>query len=410
MSESNWVEKYRPTDWSDVQGNNKAVKAIRSWIEDWETGDPPQLLIGPPGTGKTSTAYVAAETTGLSFNTLDASTARKSDDVRRLSGEMRAGEQLVLLDEVDSWHHAVDLGPLNDELRDPKNPVIMTANSEYDVPAAIKTPSTVHKYKLSTASREAKLKEIAKAEAVPLDEKDLERLVDRPDLRSAINDLQLHAEMGIPVAEDEREWESSEFEAMDALIQEGDSSRVDVKPPWLVMWLDQNLRKDYDGLELAAAQDALSRADVYLGEAGGGDYHGWRYAAILARLTAKLRLSEPYRGFIKWDFPQWVKSKVPKPTEDTPEAKLFRELKGHGEVGFRMAGGYAYFRSSLLPLLQRLPEVEKWNLIVEEGLSQTAAEAIGVGSGKYETLTVRQEAEAGEELVPATGNALEGDW
>ena len=329
----------------------------------------------------------------------------------------------MLIDEVDSWHHAVNLNPLHEELSDPHNPILLTANEEYDVPEAIKGPSKVHNFKLSTASRRAKLKEIAKKEAVPLDEKDLERLVNRPDLRSAINDLQLHALMNVPVGEDQRDWDSSEFEAMDQIIQHGSTKDVDVRPPWLVMWLDQNLRKEYRGLEAAAAYDALSRADVYLGGSGAGDYRGWRYAGILAELTADLRLSEPYMGFIKWDFPQWVKSKVPDAAGTDAEAALYRELKGLGvesvngkrrttveEPGFHLSGSYAYFLGSVLPLLRRLPPSERKQLVVDQSLTEEAASALDVTSAQYDDATVHTSPESGEELSRPTGNALEGDW
>lgn len=409
MTES-WVEKHRPTDWDEIQGNTTALDEIREWIEDFEPGDPPQLLVGEPGTGKTSAAYVAAEQTGMDFNQINASSARKTEDVRRFASEMRAGDQLVLVDEVDSWHHAVDLNPLNSELRDPQNPVILTANVEYDVPTAIKSPSETHEFKLNTSSRRAKLKEIATKENVPLDEKDLERLVERPDLRSAINDLQLHAEMGLPVEADQREWESSEFEAMDEIIQKGSTENVDVRPPWLVMWLDQNLRKEYEGFEAAAAYDALSRADVYLGGAGAGDYRGWRYAGILAELTADLRLSPAYQGWIRWEFPSWVQSTVPDVEDDDPEAELYRALKGYGEVGFDLSGSYVEFRESVLPILRRLPLEEREQLIVNHTLSEQAAEALDVSSSQYESATVNTEAAEGDGLDPMTGDAMSGDW
>lgn len=409
MTESNviqednldWATKYRPQNFSDIQGNTKAVKAIKNWVEGFEPGDSPQLLVGEPGTGKTSTAYVAAEQTGLDFNEIDASTARTTDDVERFSGEMRAGEQLVLVDEVDSWHHAVDLEPLRRELQDPQNPVILTANIEYDVPQAIKGPAETHEFKLNVDSRRARIKEIAKREGVPLDEKDLERLVDRPDLRSAINDLQLHAEMGVPVDEDRRQWDGSDFEAMDQIIQQGDTSDVDMRPPWLVMWLDQNVRKEYQGFEAAAAYDALSRADTYLGNVEGGDYHGWRFAGLIAELIPELSLGERYQGWIRWEFPSWVQSTVPKHEDDDAEAKLYRELD--------VSGGYIEFRETVLPILRRLPERERVQLLVNRGVGVEAASALDVSEAAYDDATVYSEAVPGEELDPKN-SALEGEW
>lgn len=402
MTQKSWVEKHRPETFDDIQGNNKALEEIEDWIDGWERGDDPVLLVGDPGTGKTTTAYVAADSAGLDLNQINASSARKSDDVKRMVQQMRSGDQLILLDECDSYHHAVDLSPLSAELSDPSNPVILTANSEYDVPESIKGPSETYEFKLSIDSRRAKIEDIAQAENIPLDPEDLQKLAERPDLRSAINDLQLHARSGVPIGDDEREWDGSEFSAMDAILQYENASDVDVRPPWLVMWLDQNARKQLSGLEAAAAYDALSRADTYVGSSGGGDYRGWRYAGLLAESVADLHLTEPYTGWMRWEFPSWVQSSMPDPDDESPEAALYRDL--------RVTGSYATFRGCVLPVLDRLPETEKWELVIHEGISQTAAEAIGVGEGKYETLTVREAAEAGEELDAPAGDAMEGDW
>lgn len=408
MSES-WVERHRPADFGDVQGNTTALEAIEEWIDGFEPGDPPQLLVGDAGTGKTSTAYIVATHAGLDLNAIDASTARTSDDVARVASQMRAGDQVVLLDECDSWHHAVDLSPLRNVLANPPNPVVMTANSEYDVPAALKSPADVHEFKLSAASRRAKLKDIAKAEGVALDEDDLETLVERPDLRSAINDLQTHARMGVPVAEDQREWDGSDFGAMDAILQDEDASDVDLSPDWLPMWLDQNARKDCDGLELAAVYDALSRADVHLGHAEPGDYRPWRYAGLLAEAVADLRLNDPYQGWVRWDFPSWVQSSPPRADdEDDDVAQLYRELKRYGEPGFTMSGGYVEFRERTLPVLRRLSDAERLALVVDHNLSQSAAAALDVSSSAYD------DAMGGTDTVTYDptdgGSALEEDW
>lgn len=410
MTRTSWTEKHRPAEWTEIQGNGKALEAIQRWIEDWELGDPPQLFVGPPGTGKTSTAYVAATASDRPLNEIDASTARTKADIARVCSEMEAGEQLVLLDECDSWPTQANVGPLAEALKSPGNPIVMTANAEHDVPDSLKSTAEVREFSLSEPSRKAKLKEVAAAEGVPLDETDLDRLAARPDLRSAINDLQIHASMGVPVAEDQRSWESSEFAAMDRIIQHGDTRDVDIRPPWLIMWLDQNVRKEFKGLELATAYDALARADVHLGHAGQGDYRGWRYAGVLAEQVAELRLSEAYTGWIRWDFPEWVRSSMPRAEEDTPEAALFRELKAYGEPWYQMSGSYVDFREWVLPILRRLPRSERIELIKEASLGEEAASALDVTSRQHAEATVQTSPAPGPELGPATGDAMEGDW
>ena len=402
MTSDSWVETHRPTEYGQIQGNNSALDDIRAWIEDWEPGDAPLLLVGPPGVGKTTTAYVISEQEGYNLNQVNASSARKTDDIQQLALEARAGEQLVLIDECDSMSAQVNLDPLAEELKNPANPIILTANDEYDVPYALKGPATKYEYKLSKASRRSKLKDVADAEGLDLDEDDLEALADRPDLRSAIHDLQIHAEAGIPVEEDDREWESSEFEAMDRMLQEGDTDSGDIRPPWLVMWLDENVRQEFEGVEAAVAYDALARADVHLGHTYPGNFRGWRFAGDLADSVATLRLQEPDPGWVRWNFPSWVQSSMPSYDDDTGEAELYRALEP--------SGGYAHFRASVLPILQRLPQENRLRLALDHALGSEAIEALGIDPGKFEEWSVEKEPEGGEELTRDHGDALEGDW
>lgn len=406
-SETNWIEKHRPQSFGEIQGNTSAIEEIEEWATEWEEGGAPRLLVGEPGTGKTSTAYVTADECDLDLNEVDASTARKTADVRRLAGEIRAGDQLVLLDEVDSWHHAVDLRPLANELKDPSNPVMMTANEEHEVPYALKEPAEVHEFKLSKASRRAKIREISKREGIDLDDRALKKLVERPDLRSAINDLQIHAKMKVPIGDDKRDWDTSEFELMDRMIIEGKTDSGDVDPPSLIHWLDQNLPKEFRGVELAFALDTLARADCHLPRKEGDDYYGWKYAAVVAECVPTLRRTDPYRGWIRWEFPGWWKSSTQSPdAEEDGEARLYRELSAFGEPETGITGGYPYFRNVLLPLLHTQSESERLQFAVDHSLTEEAAAALDVDTDGYEA----ESPEGGEGLPVSTEDATEADW
>ena len=52
-----WTDKYRPKRFEDVAGNAKQKKIIQTWVEKWKNNEPqpPLLLIGSAGTGKTTT-------------------------------------------------------------------------------------------------------------------------------------------------------------------------------------------------------------------------------------------------------------------------------------------------------------------------------------------------------------------
>ena len=59
-----WTEKYRPQSLDDVIGNERAITALRNWAEKWKGIKTPKtraiILIGKPGTGKTSSALALA--------------------------------------------------------------------------------------------------------------------------------------------------------------------------------------------------------------------------------------------------------------------------------------------------------------------------------------------------------------
>lgn len=393
-----WVEKHRPDSWTSIQGNNKAIRRIKRWAENWAPGDSPVLLTGPPGVGKTTIAYVAAQEMDLALNQINTSSARRTEDVAEIAEEARTPGQLLLLDEVDSWPANVDLDPLRAVLRDPPVPVICTANRDWEVPYAIESPAEQYEISLQKRSRKARLRDIVEAEGLDLDEEALDRLADRPGLRSAIQDLQVAAQMDRPVGEGGRSDQAGVFDALDSVIQQGRWEDTEKTPPDLLRWFDRNLPKEYRGLELIAAYEALSRADKHLARSGGTDYRGWRWAGRLQECLPRLRLSEPYTGFISWDTPEWVETE-PTPGDD-PEAALHEELP--------VSASYAAFCRQELGLLRGLPTEEKVALARDEALSAAAVEALGLDPDRLEEALEPEAPESGEDLGPETQSALEG--
>lgn len=408
MSES-WVDKHRPTAWSHIQGNTKAVKSIRSWVDNWSPGDTPQLLVGPPGTGKTSTAEVVADKLNLQIDAINASDARTGDDLQEMADSIRTVNEertLILLDEVDSWHHAVKRGSgakaLYDALSNPANPVILTANDDYQVPNAVTSRCETHKFKLSKRSRKAKLKKIRDKEDVDLSDDELDRLAERPDLRSAINDLQIAAGSDLPPRTDDREWSMSEWDMVDNILlgpEHGEKDTGDITPPDALMWLDENISKEYRGLELAMAYEALSRADVWLGKAQHTrEYRYWAYAGEMIETVNLMRQTEPYKpesGIWDKSFPEWFRHSVPKADGSDEVASLYQDLKGEGER-FTFSGDFHRFRETQLPLLRSLDIEDRYQLAFAHDLSDASLKALDIKKSDYESWVVQSDPETGE--------------
>ena len=81
MSEQNWTEKYRPKNFSDVEGQEQAVFFLKEFLKKFgRAGENRAVMIhGPPGTGKTSLAFAAADENKAELFELNASDLRNRE-------------------------------------------------------------------------------------------------------------------------------------------------------------------------------------------------------------------------------------------------------------------------------------------------------------------------------------------
>ncbi len=88
-----WSEKHRPQIISDMVGNEESRTAIMEWFVKWKKGTKPLLLVGPPGIGKTTMAYLVAKQFGYDMIGLNASDVRSksriNDALEQLAGDVQ---------------------------------------------------------------------------------------------------------------------------------------------------------------------------------------------------------------------------------------------------------------------------------------------------------------------------------
>ncbi len=107
-----WVDKYRPSEFSEVKGQEEIIKRLDAFVK--EKNVPHLLFGGPPGVGKSTCALIVAKTLfGESwrenFLELNASDSRKIDDVRttiksyvKTKSFLSDVPKIIFLDEADA--------------------------------------------------------------------------------------------------------------------------------------------------------------------------------------------------------------------------------------------------------------------------------------------------------------------
>ncbi len=133
-----WSEKHRPQLISDMVGNEKTRSDIVEWFTKWKKGTKPLLMVGPPGIGKTTIAFLASKQFGYDMIGLNASDVRSKSRINEILSPVLGnvsvlGTPMIFIDEVDGIHGRADFGgaeALIKILKEPTVPIILAANSD----------------------------------------------------------------------------------------------------------------------------------------------------------------------------------------------------------------------------------------------------------------------------------------
>ncbi|MBI5553331.1 MAG: replication factor C large subunit [Candidatus Diapherotrites archaeon] len=327
-----WTEKYFPVSWEGFVGNSEIVEKVRSWAQEWANGkpQPPLMLWGATGAGKTALAYLAAKLMDWDVLELNASDLRSADEIERLAGHAGVNAtlwgrmRLILLDEADELQGTDrgGMGAILSVLSSSKFPLLLTANDIYAdkklAPLREKCLCLEFK-KINYLSLAVRLREILAQEKIPFDEEAVKLLARNSsgDFRGALLDLQSLASAGnISLAAVEsvgsRERQQNVFNVMKEVfhgktLQQVREARLSssLDSDMLSAWVEENIPRQIVGeSERAEAFAWLSRSDMFRGRIFRRQEYGFlRYSEELGTSAIALSNRHPVKGFVPFQFP-----------------------------------------------------------------------------------------------------------
>lgn len=277
------AEKYRIRKYVDIIRQDAAIEEIKKFLKEFPKKKA-LILYGPAGTGKTSLALAAAKENDLEVLELNSSDLRnrtKLEAVLKPAAEQTSlfkKGKILLIDEVDGVT-GTDIGGIPELIRlleITKFPMIMTCNDVWQskLSQLRQKCKVVEMKSLQSSTILEILKRVAEKEKIKKDPEFFKKISikSQGDIRAALNDLQSYAHaIDITVdVEEKRDVEDNIFNILHKIFKERqpfldifDSTKLSLDET--LLWLEENIPKEYKNEALAKAYYALGNADIFRG-------------------------------------------------------------------------------------------------------------------------------------------------
>jgi replication factor C large subunit len=311
---------------SDFSGNTSAVTQAKEWASAWQNGarQPPLLITGHTGTGKTYLAHAIAAEMGWDIFEFNASDLRNEEMVSQLlsnaasSGSLFGGLRLVLVDDADSLSGTADrggAGAIAKVIEAANQPMIITATDLYSKKLQpIKAHCTqVELRRLHPSSIAALVRREASRRGVVLPPEAAEAIAKSVggDARAALNDLSAGNFSAT------RDREKSIFDVVKTIMKSEKYAEArtavfssETDHDTLKLWIAQNIPSEYKTpFEISDAYNSISRADIFDGRIKRAQHWGYlRYSTDLMSSGVALAKSGPSNGYNPMGFPDYIRA------------------------------------------------------------------------------------------------------
>jgi len=326
MRHASLAEKYRPKDYSEIIGQDKAKLEVKIFLKEFPRKKA-LLLHGPAGTGKTTLVLAAAKENDYEIFELNSSDLRnraRLEEILKPATQQTSlfkKKKIILVDEVDGVT-GTDIGGIPELVRiidKTSYPIIITGNDVWQSKLSSLRPKCkmVEMKPLKSQEVAALLKKVCEKEKINENIHFLNQIAlkSQGDVRAALNDLQAYSIDKENLNTDgleKREKEENIFNVLKLILQERNDfldifDNVDMSLDEIMLWIEENIPKEYKDEALARAYIALAHADRFRGRIYRQQHwHFLTYQNAFQSAGISYAKDKPKYGFTKYERPKRI--------------------------------------------------------------------------------------------------------